>query len=236
MPHLRRSSVPLALLLAVTAAACSSGPTETAEPRDRPVTMAEDPTRSGLHGTPVDPPLPRPTQRLRDTSGDPFSMATRPKDELTVLFFGYTHCPDVCPTTMADLAGARNRVPAAVRDRVTVVFVTEDPGRDRPRPLRRWLDGFDPSFVGLAGGNRATKAMLEQLYLPETQRVADPEDPIEHPDHGGPHHRHGEYGIDHAGVVYAFGPGDSTVVYSGGTTPAEYAADFTTLLDSAGEQ
>ncbi|MDQ3700314.1 MAG: hypothetical protein M3442_05270, partial [Chloroflexota bacterium] len=89
---------------------------------------------------------------------------------------------------------------------------------------------FDPSFVGLRGGNKKTEAMLEALYLPETARVENPENPVEHPDDAGDHHEHGDYGVEHAGVVYAFAPGDVTVIYPGGTTPSQYAADFTTLL------
>lgn len=231
----RRVSLTLAgLALVVTA--CGPGiddadtPAGTSgEEAGPPVVMGQGPA-SDLNGTVVDPPLPRPGQELRDTRGRPFSLDDRPAAELTVLFFGYTHCPDVCPTTMADLAAARSRLPEKLRDDVTVVFVSEDPERDTPRTLRTWLDGFDPSFVGLRGGNKKTAAMLEELYLPETVRVESPEDPVDHPHDGGDHHDHGDYGVDHAGVVYAFGPGDATVIYSGGTTPSEYAADFTTLL------
>lgn len=223
----------IALVLMVSA--CSPpGADDSTSQQDEPPAVVTDKSESDLHGTLIDPPPTRPTQALQDTSGRAFSLADRPADELTVLFFGYTHCPDVCPTTMADLASARAQLPAPLRDRVTVVFVTEDPERDTPRSLRRWLDGFDPSFVGLRGGNSATKAMLEQLYLPGTQRRDHPEDPIEHPDTGVKHHRHGDYAVEHAGVVYAFGPGRSTVIYSGGTKPSEYAADFTELLEGGG--
>jgi protein SCO1/2 len=225
-----------ALTLALATAGCSStddtGRTDSSQ-GEPPVTL-QDATASPLHGTLVDPPLPRPAQVLRDTAGEHFSFADRPEDELSLLFFGYTHCPDVCPTTMADLASARAQLPASLRQRVTVVFVTEDPERDTPRSLRRWLDGFDPSFVGLRGGNKATEAMLDELYLPPTTLVEKPEDPIEHPDNGAPHHHHGDYGVEHAGVVYAFAPGDHMVIYTGGTRPSEYAADFTQLLRGSG--
>jgi protein SCO1/2 len=219
----------IALSLVVSACANIGGGASTAR-NDEPPVVVTDSSGSRLHGTLVYPPLPRPTQILRDTSGRAFSLADRPVDEVTVLFFGYTHCPDVCPTTMADLARARDQLSAPLQGQVTVVFVTEDPERDAPRSLRRWLDGFDPSFVGLRGGNTATEAMLEQLYLPETERREHPKDPIEHPDTGSKHHEHGDYAVEHAGVVYAFGPGRTTVIYSGGTKPSEYAVDFTKLL------
>ncbi len=226
-----------AVTLSLALAACSdtdvpeTGRTSGQEP---PLVMADGPP-SPLHGTRVDPPLPRPTQVLRDTSGQQFSVGNRPADELTVLFFGYTHCPDVCPTTMADLASARAQIPESMRDGVTVVFVTEDPERDTPRSLRRWLDGFDPSFIGLTGGNRATEEMLEHLYLPGTKRMPQPKEPIRHPGDRDRHGQHGTYGVGHTGVVYAFGPAESTVIYSGGTQPSEYATDFVKLLNRRGE-
>ena len=231
----RRVWAPGVLALTLALAACSTtdaaGPSATS-PEGPPAVVSED-SPSPLHGTAVDPPLARPEQVLRDTNGQPFSLADRPEGELTVLFFGYTHCPDVCSTTMADLASARSRLPQSLQDRVAVAFVTEDPERDTPRALRAWLDGFDPAFVGVMGGNQATKEMLRQLYLPGTERMEQPKDPVKHPDHGGHHHEHGDYGIDHSGVVYAFGPGDSSVLYSGGTTPSQYAADFARLLDGS---
>jgi len=88
---------------------------------------------------------------LVGTDGREFSLADRPADEVTVVFFGYTHCPDICPTTMADLAVARRQLPNEVREHVTVVFVSEDPERDTPQALRQWLDQFDSTFIGLLG-------------------------------------------------------------------------------------
>ncbi|MDQ3610006.1 MAG: SCO family protein, partial [Actinomycetota bacterium] len=181
--------------------------------------------------------LPRPALRLRTTMGRRFDLQARPATEATVVFFGYTHCPDVCPTTMADLAVAyRQLAPSARRD-VTVVFVTEDPRRDIPDLLRRWLDGFDPRFVGLMGGGQRTRTVLQQLYAPVSRINPDPSPAIEHPaghHHGdqtdgthsegaggnGHHDSHGgggelgdDYGVDHTGTVYVFGPGGQTVLY-----------------------
>jgi protein SCO1/2 len=185
-----------------------------------------------LHGTLVDSAA-RPTRVLRDTTGRPYSLAERPDGQLTVLFFGYTHCPDLCPTTMADLAAARAQLPDDLRERVEVVFVTEDPERDTNRVLRTWLDRYDPSFVGLRGGSAASESLLDELYLPRTKPDPEPGKPIRHPGSDNRGHRdHGRYGIEHASVVYAFGPEDRTVIYTGGATPSEYAADFTMLLDT----
>jgi protein SCO1/2 len=197
----------------------------------------------GFHGTLIDPAQPRPDLTLPTTSGDLFDLGDRPEDEITLLFFGYTHCPDLCPTTMADLALARDRLAPEIRDRVQVVFVTEDPARDTPEALREWLDRFDPEFTGLIGGNEATAAALRELDLPESAQVADPSTAITHPhdEHageqqgqdGGKHsHSHENYGVDHAGAVYAWGPRGRSVVYTGGTTPDQYAEDLSRLAAS----
>jgi protein SCO1/2 len=188
------------------------------------------PAPSDFYGTSV-AAVRRPELTLRDTDGSRFALADRPVDEVTVVFFGYTHCPDVCPTTMADLAAARRQLPATVRDRVTVVFVTEDPARDTPRVLRSWLDRMDPAFVGLRGGNDKTQRVLDELYLPQSRRVTAPTPAVVHPQDG--HEHPGEYEIEHSGIVYAFGPDGNTVIYSGGTTPRQYADDFTRLAAGA---
>ncbi len=189
-------------------------------------------TPSAFNGTLVEPTIGRPELRLRDTESQPFSLAARPDDEVTVLFFGYTHCPDVCPTTMADLAAAYSQLSPQISDRVTVAFVTEDPKRDTPAAMRRWLNRFDPSFLGLVGGNAATRRALAELHLPQSSRIPNPDQEVDHPDTGGDHHGHGEYIIEHAGIIYAFGPGAATVIYTGGTSPREYAEDFTRLAEA----
>lgn len=131
---------------------------------------------------------------------------------------------------MADLAAARRQLPSELRTRVTVVFVTEDPERDTPDVVRSWLDRFDPEFVGLIGGNEATERTLQELYLPQSTRVPTPAMSVIHPDDGHTHPE--EYGVDHAGMVYAFGPHGPTVLYTGGTTAAQYAEDLARLAEA----
>lgn len=196
-----------ALLAAALVAGCGGGP-------DRAVRVSAADS-SGYVGTRLDPPLPRPAFTLTDTSGHPFDFRARTAGKVTALFFGYTHCPDVCPTTMADLAAARTLLPEQVRGRLEVVFVTEDPGRDTATVLRRWLDQFDRTFVGLRGGTAATAAVLDQLKLPRTV--------IKESSGGGET-------VEHSGVVYLFSPGDATtVIHTGGTTAQQYASDLTRL-------
>lgn len=111
-----------------------------------------DQTYSGLGLT---PPQPRPQFTLTDQSGAAYKFGTVTKGKPTLLYFGYTHCPDVCPTTLADITQALQAVPAAVRDRTQVVFVTTDVKRDTPAVLKAYLAQFDAGlpnrFVGLSG-------------------------------------------------------------------------------------
>lgn len=98
------------------------------------------------------------TFELQDTSGRVRHLEDF-RGKAVVLFFGFTHCPDVCPTTLADLAGVMKTLgPDA--DRVQMLFVTVDPERDTPETLAKYVGAFDPRFIALRGD------------LPATQRVA----------------------------------------------------------------
>ena len=92
--------------------------------------------------------------KLNDASGKPRTLAEF-RDKVVVLFFGYTHCPEVCPTTLADLAQAMKQLgPDAAR--VQVLFVTLDPERDTPEVLAKYVPSFHASFLGLYGDAAAT--------------------------------------------------------------------------------
>jgi len=190
--------------------------------------------RGNLNGTEIGDVIPRAALALPDTDGRMFDLQQRPQGELTALFFGYTNCPDVCPTTMADLAAARRQLSAADRQDLQVVFVTEDPQTDAPAVLRRWLDRFDPSFTGLIGGNARTAQVLDALKTSRAEiRPAEPAAATPHAHSSAASddsHTTGDgRSVEHSGSVYAF-TGDRVVVYTGGTTPSEYAADFRALL------
>jgi len=162
-------------------------------------------------------PLPRkPSFVLTNTSGRPYSFAAQTRGKLTYLYFGYTHCPDVCPTTVSDLATALRKQPESVRRRVEVVFVTVDPRRDTPRVLRTWLDHFSRSFVGLTGRLRSITAAERAAGVP----VPPPEK-----------HKGRRYAVTHSSVLLAFSPDDrSHVVYVQGFRARDYAHDMPLLL------
>ena len=187
----------------------------------------------GYAGTLVaDPPMRPADVVLRDTRGAPHALDRVAQEGVTALFFGFTHCDDVCPTTMADLAAARRALPASLAQRVEVVFVTVDPRRDTARVLDRWLGRFDPSFVGLRGPVAQVHQLEDSLFAAQSA-VKQPA--------GAPGHHHGnndgqpssagDYEVSHSGSVYVFGPGGRSLLYTGGTSAPEYARDFTHLLE-----
>src|SRR5579871_795606 len=107
----------------------------------------------------VTPPLPKPGFLLTDTTGAPFDFRNRTQGSVTLLFFGYTYCPDQCPMHMANIGMALKKLPPGIADQVKLVFVTTDPARDTAPVLRRWLDLFDRRFIGLTG----TEAAIDQV-------------------------------------------------------------------------
>ena len=216
--------------------------------RDQPdgaATNAKD--TDGYHGTLVDPPLEMAPVTLRDTHGNLVRVDRLTPEKATALFFGFTNCDDVCPTTMADLASARRSLPAQVADQVELVFISVDPDRDTAPLLRTWLDQFDPDTVGLRGPTERVHRAERSLYAPESGKsVTEPTpstpdangdhgvhgEPGEHDDATGEHGRGGPgYEVDHTSIVYIFGPDGETIIYTGGTTVDEYAADFAQLIE-----
>src|SRR5215831_8056426 len=114
-----------------------------------------DSYRGGL----ITPPLPKPRFVLTDTSGASFDFWSQTQGSVTLLFFGYTYCPDQCPVHMANIGVALNKMSAGLRNQVKLVFVTTDPARDSPKVLRACLDNFDKRFIGLTGSEAAIEAV-----------------------------------------------------------------------------
>jgi len=174
-----------------------------------------------LHGALLPTAIARPEFELTDTHGKPFEFARDTKGTLTLLAFGYTHCPDVCPVQMANIAAAMRRLPAAERARIRVVFVTTDPPRDSAQQLRKWLDSFNPAFVGLRGTEAqiqiAERAVGVALAIREASVPGD-----------------SNYTVGHAAQVYAFTPDDSAHrAYPFGTLQQDWAHDLPELLHGA---
>src|SRR5690242_8653141 len=121
---------------------------------------------SSLRGVTLTPAQPKQDFTLLDTRGQPFRFAADTHGAATLLYFGYTNCPDVCPVQLTNIATALKRLPTDVQSKVRVVFVTTDPTRDTPERLRSWLDNFDSRFIGLRGGLDTVNAIAASLGLP----------------------------------------------------------------------
>lgn len=119
-------------------------------PKNAVVTRDADPA-GFVGGTSLPQPYVMPDQTLTDTSGNAYNLRTSPSKPVTLMFFGYTHCPDVCIGVLSEVATALARMSESSRDRVQLVFVTTDPARDSEQVIRAYLDRFDPSFIGLTG-------------------------------------------------------------------------------------
>jgi protein SCO1/2 len=198
------------------------------------------------HGVEPDPKPARPEFVLTDTDGGRYDFRTETEGRPTFLYFGYTHCPDECPTAMADIATALRKGTPEVQKQAVVVFVTTDPKRDTPAVLRRWLDQFSTDFVGLLGTgdqiaqaeNAAGVAVAEPGPLIPTlpgrpdAHPTEPGTPITHK-HFGPL----GYSVTHSAVILAYDADDRLpVLYPGGVTVADIANDLPLLIDPARAQ
>ena len=156
--------------VAIVAAACSSG---AAAPR--PSELHDKPTGGLYQGFGLLPPQPRPSFTLTDTSGKSYAFGRATAGKPTLLYFGYTHCPDVCPTTMADIGQALRTVPSDIQRRTQVVFVTTDVKRDTGPVMAAWLAHFDTDlpnrFVGLTG----TQAQIDAAQAAARVQLAEDE-------------------------------------------------------------
>lgn len=98
-----------------------------------------------------DDPLGPAQQSVTQWDGQTWEFAKPAAGKVTLVYFGYTSCPDVCPTTMADIAAVLRRLPAQTREKVWVQFVSTDPARDTAPRLRNWIQQFDPTFHAARG-------------------------------------------------------------------------------------
>jgi protein SCO1/2 len=115
-------------------------------------------------GRTFDPPLPAADFTLTDMQGRPFRMADA-SGQVRLLFFGYTSCPDICPTTMGQVASALGQLDPADRAGVKVLFVSVDPERDDAAKLSAYLTGYGPEFLGLTGSLEALQAVAASYLV-----------------------------------------------------------------------
>ncbi|MEU9329480.1 SCO family protein [Streptomyces canus] len=151
-----------ALVAAATLAlsACGSG-----DDSGSPVSVVSEEAGSDKAATVLDQPFEKPDLVLTDTKGEKYDLRKETAGKPTLIYFGYTHCPDICPLTMNNIAVAKKQLPKSEQDKLTVVFVTTDPARDTPAELGKWLKGVDTSFVGLTGDFATIQASARTLGI-----------------------------------------------------------------------
>lgn len=176
----------------------------------RGVTVSDD---DGYRGILLDKPYAVPDVSLTDTAGRPFDLAHQQKR--TLVFFGYTHCPDLCQVVMSTIASAVVRLSARERDELQVVFVTTDPARDTRSVLRTYLDRFDPSFVGVTGSIGRIDALGHGMGIEveKGQRMPD-----------------GGYDVTHTTTITAVHGGKGDLLWTASTSPSDLATDLHKVL------
>lgn len=154
--------------------------------------------------------------RLHDPSGQTRTLADF-KGKVVMLFFGYTQCPDVCPTALARAAAVKQQL-GDKGDRLQVLFITVDPERDTPEVLKAYTAAFDPAFLGLYG-DLATTAATAQEFKAFYAKVGTGT----------------TYTMDHSAFTYLFdGSGHLRVALRHNQPDAEFATDVKTLVDAIG--
>ncbi|MFJ6758441.1 MULTISPECIES: SCO family protein [unclassified Streptomyces] len=212
---MRTTRVTAAALLAaaaLTLTACGGEPAKTDS-----VTQIAGGQNNAKAATVLDRPFNKPELVLTDTTGQPWNLREQTKGKPTLIYFGYTHCPDVCPLTMSNIAVAKKALPKADQDNLQVVFVTTDPERDTPESLGSWLKAQDPSFIGLTGDFGAIQAAARTLGIGIEAAKKE---------------ANGDVVSMHGAQVIAFSPktDEGYVLYGEGTTVDDYTKDLPKLI------
>jgi protein SCO1 len=198
-----------AALLLVLLAACA--PAATSEPH---ADHAEgDPMTAG---TVLDPPTVLADFSLPSSRGATLGLAEL-TGKPTMIFFGFTNCPDVCPTTLAEFQRAKAEL-GADGERVNFVLISVDPERDTPETLARYVEAFDPSFIGLQGDDATLRRIGRDFGLFYERQAPDSS---------------GAYDVEHSTAAYMLdAAGRLAMVYSYGTPYTTYVDDLRAALNS----
>ncbi|WP_328495188.1 SCO family protein [Streptomyces sp. NBC_00414] len=204
---------------ALTLSACGSGDSGS----DNAVAEVSTETGSDKAATVLDKPFEKPDLVLTDTHGKKYDLREATEGKPTLIYFGYTNCPDVCPLTMNNIAVAKKqldqdkKVSRAEKDSLRIVFVTTDPERDTPAALGKWLKGIDSDVVGLTGSFDTIQAGARTLGIS-----------IEAPKKG----KDGKVTSMHGTQVIAFSPktDGGYVLYGEDATVDDYTKDLPELI------
>jgi len=154
---------------------------------------------------------------LQDATGKTVSLADY-RGKVVAMFFGYTHCPDVCPTTLADMAQVK-RLLDKEADKMQVLFVTIDPARDTREMLAQYVPAFDPAFMGLVGDKAATEQVAKAFGVVYQKQEG----------------KNGSYTMDHTAGTYLISPDRHFVLLAPYQQKPEFLVQDIKLLLAAGK-
>lgn len=209
----RKKSIALAITLAIVAAVAgmllSRALMQRAETSD---------TIALVNGTLLDPARPLPQFELVDQQAHPYTNE-RLRNQWTFLFFGFTHCPDVCPATLRMLSQVEQSLAdmePGLQPRVTLISV--DPKRDTPEQLAKYVSFFDPQFVGVTGSEEALDSFTRQIGVPVA--ITPTED--------------GAYTVDHSAAIFLIDPsGSIRALFSPPHSPQTIADDYRRVVKNS---
>jgi protein SCO1 len=159
----------------------------------------------------------KPNVTLTDTANQAFNIATDTPAKVTLVYFGYTHCPDLCPLNMYLASSSIKAMPAALRHDVQVVFVTTDPTRDTPSVIRTWLNHFSPTFTGLTGTIPQIQQAEKSTGIPLSfaEKVTEPG---------------ASYTVVHAGYILVYTQGAAHMEFPAQIRPSQETHDLVSLV------
>jgi len=196
-------------------AACSGGGAETGVPANPGGALI-----SGIHhdsvfrGAELAKPYRMPDITLTADNGAPFNLVTDTAYPVTLVFYGYSNCPDVCPLVLSELASAYAQLPDPVRASTQVLFITTDPARDTEDVLRGYLSRYNPSFVGLTGRLASIRVAASDMGVPIQGVKRLPS---------------GGYDVGHGAQVIAFRGNLAPVIWTEGTPVSDMVSDIEVL-------
>ncbi|MDQ3481291.1 MAG: SCO family protein [Actinomycetota bacterium] len=196
-------------------AACADDPVEPDNPGGALISNEQQDTT--FRGAEPLKPYDMPDIALTATNEEPFNLINDTPYPVTLFFFGYTHCPDVCLLVMSDLTAALLQLPDDVREETQLVYVTTDPARDTPEVLRTYLDRYSEDIVGLSGSLDDISAAAEAMgvAMEGRNRLAS-----------------GGYEVGHGAQVIGFLGDRAPVIWTQGTPVSDLVADITQLARS----
>jgi protein SCO1/2 len=169
-----------------------------------------------LYGGVLDPAFPATNISLTRHDGSQFEL-THYRGKIVLLFFGYTSCPDVCPTTMAELRQAISELKEEDATQVQVVFIAVDPDRDTPVRIQEYANHFSPDFIGLSGSLEELKVVWDAYGV--YREVENTDSAL-------------SYLVSHTARIYLIDKaGDLRLTYAFGTSPEDIAHDLRILVN-----